>query len=173
MFLHGGLLHLLGNLWFLWIVGDNVEGRLGRFGYAIFYLTCGTVAGLAHVWANPRSGIPCVGASGAISGVLAGYVVLFPIARIRFRACLLFPFFGWRFGLPAFLAIGLWFLEQLGLGRLTEEGSGPTLVAYDAHIGGFLAGAILVGLLPTRRRRGPRRRRAARSKDLTSLNACG
>ncbi len=148
MFLHGGFAHLLGNMLFLWITGDNVEDRLGHLGYLFFYATAGACAGLAHVYGHPDSRIPCVGASGAISGVMAGYLVLFPFARIRFWA--LFFFFiiirTFTFTLPALLAIGLWFGEQLLLEHFSGR-AGITEVAYDAHIGGFVAGLAVVGLM--------------------------
>lgn len=146
MFLHGGLMHLLGNMLFLWIFGDNVEDALGAVGYLIFYLLSGVLAALAHValtyaiQADPR--IPCVGASGAISGVLGAYVVLFPMKRV---AVLLLRII---VEVPAFVAVGCWFLLQainaLGaLGSGSRSGGG---VAYGAHVGGFIAGLILVHL---------------------------
>jgi membrane associated rhomboid family serine protease len=141
MFLHGGLMHLAGNMLYLYVFGDNVEDALGHGRFLVFYLLCGVLAGLAHVLTTVvlKSGVllPSLGASGAISGVLAGYVVLFPRQRVRVL---------WFFSLidvPAFLSIGVWFVFQLvsGLGML---GGGSSGVAYGAHIGGFLAGLILV-----------------------------
>lgn len=112
MFLHGGFAHLAGNMLFLWIVGDNVEDRVG---YLAFYLLAGAAAGLAHVHGHPDSRLPCVGASGAISGTMAAYMVLFPLARIRFWGLLWFVILvrSLTFRLPAVGAIGLWFAEQL------------------------------------------------------------
>lgn len=142
MFMHGGIGHLAGNMLYLWICGDNVEDRLGHFGYLVFYLLCGVLSGLSHVFSVLFFGqdllTPCLGASGAISAVLAGYVVLFPHKRITF---LLFLFF---VSVPAILAIGLWFLFQVsnGIGALGGEQAGG--VAYAAHIGGFIAGLLLV-----------------------------
>ncbi len=141
MFMHGGLAHLLGNMLFLWIFGDNVEDYLGSVRYLIFYLLCGVLASLAHIAAtyafhqDPR--IPSLGASGAISGVLGAYLLLYPHKRV---VVLLFRFLT---EVPAFIAIGLWFLFQLisGLGALGHSLGG---VAYGAHIGGFVAGMALV-----------------------------
>jgi len=144
MFMHGGLAHLFGNMLFLWIFGDNIEDRMGHLRYLIFYLVCGIIAGLAHVFttalfaSSPESLlIPSLGASGAISGVLGGYLLLFPSRRVL-------VILGWFVTeVPAFVAIGLWFLFQLinGLGVLGRSSGG---VAYAAHIGGFVAGIVLV-----------------------------
>ena len=139
MFMHGGIAHLLGNMWFLWIFGDNIEHDLGRLGYLIFYLACGIIASLAHVFLNtsgPASLIPSLGASGAISGVMGAYLVLHPHRRVT---VLLFQFFT---EVPGLVAVGLWFAFQIisGLGMLGGEQDG---VAYGAHIGGFIAGAVL------------------------------
>ena len=143
MFMHGGLAHLFGNMLFLWIFGDNVENALGHSRYLIFYLICGLIASLAHVFVTVAFGfnplVPSLGASGAISGVLGGYILLFPHRRVRVIM------FRMLTEVPAYMAIGLWFLFQLisGLGVL---GSGSQVggVAYGAHIGGFIAGLILV-----------------------------
>jgi len=153
MFLHGGLMHLLGNMLFLWVFGDNVEDELGPLRYLGFYLVCGVLAALSHVAltyainADPR--IPCVGASGAISGVLGGYVLLFPLKRVT---VLLFRII---VEVPAFVAVGSWFLLQainaLGaLGHGSRTGGG---VAYGAHVGGFIAGLILVKLFALGRKK--------------------
>jgi membrane associated rhomboid family serine protease len=139
MFMHGGIGHILGNLWFLWIFGDNIEQSLGRGRYLLFYLLCGILASLAHVLLN-RTGdpsmIPSLGASGAISGVMGAYLVLHPHRRVT---VLLIRFVT---QVPAFVAVGIWFLFQLvsGLGIM---GSGDAGVAYGAHVGGFVAGAVL------------------------------
>jgi len=154
MFLHGGWLHLIGNMWYLWIFGDNVEDRLGHLRFLFFYFACGFVASLVHVLFNLDSQVPSIGASGAIAGVLGAYLVSHPFARILtiVPLFLLWPILE----LPAVLVIGSWFLVQFlyGVGSLTE---GQTLaggVAWWAHIGGFGAGLILVGLLakPVKRR---------------------
>jgi membrane associated rhomboid family serine protease len=139
MFMHGGIAHLLGNMWFLWIFGDNIEHDLGRLGYLLFYLTCGILAGLAHVFVSTegsRSLIPCLGASGAISGVMGAYLVLHPHRRV---IVLLFQFLT---AVPGIVAVGIWFLFQVvsGMGMLGGDQAG---VAYGAHIGGFVAGAAI------------------------------
>lgn len=146
MFLHGGWSHLIGNMLYLWIFGDNVEDALGHLGYLLFYLAAGTVAGLAQVFVAPASRVPCVGASGAIAGVLAVYLVLYPASPIR----VLVPgFYFMRIArVPALLVLGFWFVLQLfngflSLGVATAITGG---VAWFAHIGGFLAG-LAVGLL--------------------------
>jgi membrane associated rhomboid family serine protease len=145
MFMHGGFMHLLGNMLFLWVFGDNLEQVMGRGKYLLFYLLCGLLASLAHVFATyfmeGNMMIPSLGASGAISGVLGGYILLFPHRRVR---ALLLNFIT---EVPAYVALGLWFLFQLisGLGILgnaSQEGG----VAYAAHIGGFIAGFALVKL---------------------------
>ena len=149
MFMHGGLMHLLGNMLFLWIFGDNVEDRLGKGRYLTFYLLCGLLASLSHVAATAllqdNASVPSLGASGAISGVLAGYLALFPQRRVR--VLLTLGFFARFTEVPALVAIGLWFVFQLisGIGMLgarNQQGG----VAYAAHIGGFVAGYLLVRL---------------------------
>jgi membrane associated rhomboid family serine protease len=141
-FLHGGLFHLVSNLWTLWIFGDNVEDRMGHLRYLAFYLTCGGLAGLLHVFTNYGSPIPTVGASGAIAGVLGAYFVLYPTARV----VTLIPLFFWPFlvELPAFLFLGFWFLSQIlsGTAAIANEMAAGG-VAWWAHIGGFLAGLAL------------------------------
>lgn len=141
MFLHGGIAHIAGNMWFLFIFGDNVESALGRTRYVIFYLVTGLLASLAHVATSQLLGadafIPCLGASGAISGVLGGYILLFPHRRVRVLMLRQIT------DVPAIVAVGMWFAFQLisGLGMLGGASGG---VAYGAHIGGFLAGLVLV-----------------------------
>jgi len=145
MFMHGGLAHLFGNMLFLWIFGDNLEHRMGKAKYLIFYLLCGLLASLAHVFSTTAFGqnpyVPSLGASGAISGVLGGYLLLHPTRGVH---VILLQFMVRT--VPAYVAIGLWFVFQLinGLGMLgqgSQEGGG---VAYAAHIGGFIAGLLLV-----------------------------
>jgi rhomboid family protein len=147
MFLHGGPAHLVGNMVYLWIFGDNVEDRLGHFRYLAFYLLAGIGAALAHAYLHPGSVVPTVGASGAISGVLGGYLVLFPHARVLTLIPLVFIFFH-VVELPAVLYLGVWFLMQLVSGALgmalADEAGG---VAWWAHVGGFLVGVVLVALL--------------------------
>jgi len=151
MFLHGGWAHLLGNMVYLWIFGDNVEDRLGHLRYLAFYLVAGMSAGLAHAYLFPDSVVPTVGASGAISGVLGAYLVLFPRARVLTLIPLVFIFFH-IVELPAVLYLGFWFLMQLLSGTLAfglaEDGGG---VAWWAHVGGFVVGMALVPLLRRRR----------------------
>jgi membrane associated rhomboid family serine protease len=150
MFLHGGFLHLLGNMWYLWLFGDNVEDAMGRARFLVFYLLSGVAAALAQVLMGPGSRIPMVGASGAISGVLGGYILLYPHARIL----TLIPIFfiAQIVEVPALIMLGLWFLIQLmsGLGSLGFEAGG---VAWFAHVGGFLAGMGLVWIFRRRSRR--------------------
>lgn len=148
MFMHGGWAHLLGNMLYLWIFGDNLEDRLGHRRYILFYLLAGLLASLAHVFASVLFGdnlqIPSLGASGAIAGVLGGYLVLFPRRQIT---VLLFRFIT---RVNAIIAVGFWFLLQLfgGLGTLTGNRDG---VAYAAHIGGFIAGLLLIKLFASGR----------------------
>jgi membrane associated rhomboid family serine protease len=143
MFMHGDILHLGFNMLFLWVFGNNIEDRLGHVRYAIFYVLCGVAAAYAHILVNPASFIPTVGASGAISGILGGYLILWPAATIVSLVPLGFFFFSIR--TPAWISLGLWFALQLlggaaGLGRIGEGGG----VAYLAHIGGFVAGMLLI-----------------------------
>jgi membrane associated rhomboid family serine protease len=147
MFLHGGWGHLGGNMLFLWIFGDNLEHRLGHLRFVMFYLVCGLAAGLAHILANANSTIPTVGASGAISGVLGGYLLMFPRNRVYVMT------YGGVATVPAMLMLGLWILLQFinGFGSIadTPETGG---VAYLAHIGGFIAGLVLAPLFAAGRR---------------------
>lgn len=149
-FLHGGWLHLISNMWALWIFGDNVEDRMGRLRFAVFYLACGVVAGLTQLLTNPGSTVPSVGASGAIAGVLGAYLLLFPTARVVVLVPVFFlPFF---FELPAVFYLGVWFVTQLFSGTLalaSPEAVGG--IAWWAHVGGFLAGMVLCGLFVRRR----------------------
>ncbi len=144
MFLHGGFLHLLGNMWFLYIFGDNVEDRMGHFRYFIFYLLCGLAATVMHILTSPSSRVPTIGASGAISGVLGAYFVLFPRASVL--TLVLFFYFLEVVEIPAVVYLGLWFIMQLNSGilqtmlRPSEVQGG---VAWWAHVGGFVAGIVL------------------------------
>ncbi len=141
MFMHGGWLHLIGNLWFLAIFGDNVEDAMGPFRFLAFYLVCGLAAALAQIAAGPSSPVPMVGASGAIGGVMAAYVRLYPRAPVHVLVFL--GFFITRIVVPAFLMLGYWFVLQV-LGGLTDSGGARGGVAFWAHIGGFVAGWLLV-----------------------------
>ncbi len=136
MFMHGGFGHIFGNMLFLWIFGDNLENLLGHFRYGMFYIVCGFAAAFAQVAMDSGSIIPMLGASGAISGVLGGYVLLFPQRKVR---AIIFNFMT---TVPAIAAIGIWIVYQLVLGYLSPAGQGG--VAYAAHIGGFIAGVALV-----------------------------
>ncbi|MXW20975.1 MAG: rhomboid family intramembrane serine protease [Gammaproteobacteria bacterium] len=148
MFLHGGWMHLGGNLLYLWIFGDNVEDALGRGRFVAFYLLCGVAAALVQTVSETTSIVPMIGASGAISGVLGAYLRLFPHARVRVLVPLFIVFYTIR--VPAWVVLGLWFLFQLASSAMIQPGQGG--VAFFAHIGGFLSGLILVGLLMPRRK---------------------
>ena len=148
MFLHGGWMHLGGNMLYLWIFGDNLEKVMGAVRFAIFYLVCGLVASFAHIIFGPGSTVPAVGASGAISGVLGGYLVLFPRNQVRVLTR------GGIAHVPAIVVLGFWIVIQMlnGVGSMattSETGGG---VAYMAHIGGFAAGLVLVKLMAARQR---------------------
>jgi membrane associated rhomboid family serine protease len=151
MFLHGGWLHLGGNMLYLWIFGDNIEDRLGHFRYLIFYFLSGIAATLAHAIANPGSRMPSIGASGAIAGVLGAYLLLFPRQRVT-TLIPIFVFITVR-EIPAVFLLGFWFVLQFFAGAATlganagEQGG----VAYFAHIGGFLAGMVLIAVMGGRR----------------------
>ncbi|MCA1590957.1 MAG: rhomboid family intramembrane serine protease [Acidobacteria bacterium] len=144
MFMHGGIAHIFGNMLFLFVFGDNLENLLGHIRFAAFYIVCGLAAAFAQIFRDSGSIIPMLGASGAISGVLGGYVLLFPQRRVR---AIIFSFLT---EVPAFLAIGLWIVYQLVLGYLTPAGTGG--VAYAAHIGGFIAGLALIKIFAIGRR---------------------
>jgi len=143
MFLHGGWMHILGNMWFMWIFGNNVEDAMGRFRFVVFYLLTGTAAALTQVFLTPASAVPMVGASGAISGVMGAYIVLYPHVRVFMLVPLGFVMtsFAW----PAWMMLGYWLVLQFvsGLTTLGGEGGG---VAFWAHFGGFVAGVVLIKL---------------------------
>ena len=141
MFLHGSWMHIIGNMWFLWLFGNNVEDSMGRMRFVVFYLVCGLTAAFAQVLTSPDSPIPMVGASGAISGVMGGYLLLYP--RVRVFAIVFLGFFITTIAVPAWVMLGYWFLVQLlsGWTSIGVEGGG---VAFWAHVGGFVAGAVLV-----------------------------
>lgn len=149
MYLHGGWAHLIGNMWYLWIFGDNVEDRMGRGRFFVFYTLCGLVAGVLQVAAAPRSTIPMIGASGAIAGVLGAYLLLYPRARVSTLVPLFY--FVRIVWLPAIVVLGSWFLVQLlnglaSLGVVVQTGG----VAWWAHIGGFVAGMVLLQIFRRR-----------------------
>jgi membrane associated rhomboid family serine protease len=150
MFMHGGIPHIAGNMLYLWIFGDNIENALGHLRYLIFYLVCGVLASLAHVFTTAATHgnmlVPSLGASGAISGVLGGYMLLFPSARVRMLVG------RGTTEMPAWASIGMWFLFQLVAGMgLLGGGSQAGGVAYAAHVGGFVAGLVLVKMFASGR----------------------
>ncbi len=154
MFLHGGWLHFLGNMLYLWIFGDNVEDRLGHGRFVLFYLACGAAAALAHVWVNPGSRVPTIGASGAIAGVMGAYFVLYPNSRVLALVPLVIILE--IIEVPAIVFLGIWFLMQFfsGVGSLAETGVRTGGVAFWAHVAGFLSGiaGVLVLKKPSRTR---------------------
>jgi membrane associated rhomboid family serine protease len=154
MFLHGGVVHILGNMWYLWIFGDNVEDRLGHFKFLGFYIVCGILASVVHVAVNRNIGVPCIGASGAIAGVLGAYMITFPKARVL---CIIPIYFIWQIvELPAVVVLGFWFVIQLFVGVASIAPTGPGGgVAWWAHVGGFVFG---VGLMLAMSRKKPRNR---------------
>lgn len=143
MFMHGGWLHLLGNMWFLWLFGNNTEDSMGRGRFLAFYVLCGLAAAAAQLLVTPRSPIPMVGASGAISGVMGAYVLLYP--RVRIHMLIVLVVFITRIVVPAYFMLGYWFLLQL-LGGTASLGADRGGTAFWAHVGGFLAGIALIPL---------------------------
>jgi membrane associated rhomboid family serine protease len=150
MFLHGGWMHLLGNMLYLWIFGDNIEDRLGSLRFIPFYLACGAVAALGQGFMDPQSEVPMIGASGAISGVLGAYLVLYPRAKVLVLLPLLIIFYTVR--VPAIVVLGLWFAGQLLSSLVASSGSSGG-VAFAAHVGGFAAGVVLIRFFARDRRR--------------------
>lgn len=163
MFLHGGVIHLLGNMWYLWIFGDNIEDRMGPFRFLIFYLVCGLLAAFVHVGFNPGSGIPTIGASGAVAGVLGAYLVSYPFARVLTLVPLLI--FWPVIELPALIVLGSWFIVQLFNGTMALTGAAGGGIAFWAHIGGFMAGVFLIGAFA--RREIPRFRSSYRATNVS------
>src|SRR5580698_8268624 len=154
MFLHASWLHIIGNMWFLWIFGDNIEDYVGHFPYLIFYLVSGFAASVTHILLNAGSNVPSVGASGAIAGVMGAYFVLYPRARVLTLVPLIIFFTFWW--LPAWIFLGFWFLLQFISGTATsiaETGQNSGGIAFWAHVGGFVAGIVLIKLMPERRAR--------------------
>lgn len=152
MFLHGGWMHLIGNMWFLWIFGDNIEDILGHFKYLLFYLLCGIAAAVIHLVFNPFSRVPTVGASGAIAGVMGAYLVRYPQSRIVTLVPILIFFT--TFEIPAWFMLVYWFVLQVfgGFGQLASAGADAGGIAWFAHVGGFVAGIALIYILPTKER---------------------
>lgn len=147
MFMHGGWIHLLGNMWFLWIFGNNIEDSMGHARFVVFYLVCGVIAALTQMVVDPHSAVPMVGASGAISGVMGAYVLLFP--RVRVHTLVWLGFFVTTLTLPAYLMLGYWFVYQLLLGTVGVLAQVEGGTAFWAHVGGFLAGMALIRLFAT------------------------
>lgn len=149
MFVHANWLHVLGNMLFLWVFGDNVEDILGHWKYLVFYLACGFAAAMAQVAIDPASRVPMVGASGAIAGVMGAYLVKFPRSKVVMLTWFIFIF---TFDLPAWLMLVYWFAMQLfgGFGSITEASQGGT--AFFAHVGGFVTGIVLINVMGTRQR---------------------
>ncbi|MGE5218580.1 MAG: rhomboid family intramembrane serine protease [Chloroflexota bacterium] len=143
MFLHGSWMHLLGNMWFLWLFGNNVEDSMGRLRFILFYLACGLAAAAGQVLTSPSSVVPMVGASGAISGVMGAYLILYP--RVRVYALVFLGFFFTSIAMPAWVMLGYWFLIQFVSGLVTA-GDDVGGVAFWAHVGGFAAGIALIKL---------------------------
>lgn len=152
MFLHASWLHLIGNMWVLWIFGDNIEDYLGHFPYLIFYLVSGFAASALHILLNSSSNVPSVGASGAIAGIMGAYFLLFPSARVLTLVPLIIFFtFIW---LPAWIVLGYWFVLQFLSGAATSiaysNSTGGGGIAFWAHVGGFVAGLVMIKLMPQR-----------------------
>lgn len=164
MFLHGGWFHLIGNMLYLWIFGNNIEDTLGPIRFTVFYLLCGVLATLAQVASGPNARVPTIGASGAIAGVLGAYLVLFPQARVL---SVVFVFYFIRFvEIPAIIVLGFWFVLQFfnGLAALSMPTMGG--IAYFAHIGGFVAGVVLIFIFRIGTHPGPPRRKSVRQRNL-------
>jgi membrane associated rhomboid family serine protease len=141
MFMHGGWLHIIGNMWFMWVFGNNIEDSMGHTRFVVFYLLCGVVAAGTQLLTDPHSRVPMVGASGAISGVLGAYILLFP--RVRVHTLVTLGFFVSTVALPAYVMLGYWFVLQLLLGMVSRGAGG---IAVWAHVGGFIAGVALIKL---------------------------
>jgi membrane associated rhomboid family serine protease len=146
MFLHGGFLHIGGNMLYLWIFGNNIEDSMGHIRFIIFYLCCGIIAAYAHALANATSTVPMIGASGAISGVLGAYLILYPRARVL--TLVIFVLYIRMIEVPAMFVLGFWFILQF-LSALLSTGTGGG-VAWFAHVGGFIAGMVLIGIFKRR-----------------------
>ncbi len=151
MFLHGGWMHLISNMWALFIFGDNIEDKLGHFGFLFFYLACGVSAGLTQVFMSQASAVPTVGASGAIAGVLGGYIICYPTARVLTAIPIFFIIR--LIEVPAAVYLGFWFISQAftGIASIAKEPGEEGGIAWWAHIGGFIAGAVLIKIMSFRR----------------------
>jgi membrane associated rhomboid family serine protease len=149
MFMHGGVFHIFGNMLYLWIFGNNIEDRLGHFRFVLFYLFCGIVAALSHTLTASDSGVPMIGASGAVSGVLGAYLLLFPMARVH--TIIFLGFFVQSVQIPALIVIGFWAIIQLVNGLIAQGMPSQGGIAWFAHSGGFLVGLITIKLWQPRR----------------------
>jgi membrane associated rhomboid family serine protease len=149
MFMHGGWMHLIGNMWFLWVFGNNIEDSMGHVRYAIFYLLTGVLAAAAHILTDPAGAIPTVGASGAISGVMGAYIVLYP--RVRVQTLIFLVIYIRVVPLPAWVLLAYWFFLQVVGGSAALGGGGGGGVAFWAHVGGFVAGVVFVKLFENRK----------------------
>ncbi len=161
MFLHGSWMHLIGNMWFLWVFGNNIEDSMGHARFVVFYLLTGLLAAGAHILVSFSSGVPTVGASGAISGIMGAYIVLYP--RVRVLTLVVFLYFIRVVALPALALLGLWFAFQLVQGTLV--GSSQAGIAFGAHVGGFVAGAALIKLFERRKLVAAKRAKRRLSRD--------
>ena len=144
MFMHGGWLHLIGNMWFLWVFGNNIEDSMGHARFLVFYLVCGVAAAATQILVDTHAAVPMVGASGAISGVMGAYILLYP--RVKVHTLVTLGFFLTTVTLPAYVMLGYWFVLQLLLGAATAVSRAQGGVAVWAHVGGFLAGLLLIKL---------------------------
>jgi membrane associated rhomboid family serine protease len=149
MFMHGGLFHLGGNMLYLWIFGNNIEDKLGHTKFLLFYLFCGVVAAFSHVFTSPHSTIPMIGASGAVSGILGAYLLLFPFAKVH--TLIFLGFFIQVIKIPALIVIGFWAIIQVVNGLVTQNIANQGGIAWFAHIGGFISGLIIIRLWKWRR----------------------
>jgi rhomboid family protein len=162
MFMHGSWMHLIGNMWFLWVFGNNIEDSMGHFRYLVFYLLTGVLAAAAHIFSDPGSAIPTVGASGAISGVMGAYMVLYP--KVRVQTLIILILYIRVIPLPAWVLLAYWFFLQL-VGGSAALGRGGAGVAFWAHVGGFAAGVVLIKLFEKRRLVGAKRSGQVLTRD--------
>ena len=149
MFMHGGFFHIAWNMLYFWIFGNNIEERLGHIRFILFYLFCGVVAALSHILLSPNSNVPMIGASGAVSGMLGAYILLFPTSQVR--TIVLLGFYVTVVRIPALIVIGIWAIIQVVSGLLSQGNAGQGGIAFFAHVGGFVAGLFTIKLWQPRR----------------------